>query len=295
MVGDHHITQDLEDMVAGVYNPSYLLVGFWQTQLFFFFMFWLASDTCLVNLFRMCSLWVLLWCRSGHGSVQNMTGEALIPSSALSFVIGNPSLPNRTDLSGMCSSQDSFPPFFCGPWICCSSVQDVLIFGQDNYTAYPAALFLLKLVWIAVIRSRSQDPCETKAWCKRECYWDCWFSKAVIQLPVQTMDNPQQIFKVSTFGNFGVASCLCSLPWQLSWLWCGVCCCLSWSSLGRTSAWFCFNFSGSIKVPRTSLVTVQSQDWGLHSVCANSHGLSFPVLNITDFCPPLVLPAKEPA
>ncbi|CAM6030659.1 unnamed protein product [Sphagnum balticum] len=50
---------------------------------------------------------------SGHGSVRNMTGEALIPSSALSFVIGNPSLPNRTDLS--------------------------------------------------VIRSRSQDPCETKA------------------------------------------------------------------------------------------------------------------------------------
>jgi hypothetical protein len=67
MVGDHHITQDLEDMVAG------------------------------------------------HGSVRNMTGEALIPSSALSFVIGNPSLPNRTDLSGMCSSQDSFPPLFCGP------------------------------------------------------------------------------------------------------------------------------------------------------------------------------------
>jgi hypothetical protein len=65
MVGDHHITQDLEDMVAG------------------------------------------------HGSVRNMTGEALIPSSALSFVIGNPSLPNRTDL--------------------------------------------------LVIRSRSQDPCETKA------------------------------------------------------------------------------------------------------------------------------------
>jgi hypothetical protein len=141
MVGDHHITQDLEDMVAGVYNPSYLLVGFWQTQLFFFFMFWLASDTCLVNLFRMCSLWVLLWCRSGHGSVRNMTGEALIPSSALSFVIGNPCLPNRTDLSGMCSSQDSFPPLFCHPWICFSSVQDVLIFGQDNYTAYPAALF----------------------------------------------------------------------------------------------------------------------------------------------------------
>ncbi len=28
MVGDHHITQDLEDMVAGVYNLSYLLVGF---------------------------------------------------------------------------------------------------------------------------------------------------------------------------------------------------------------------------------------------------------------------------
>jgi hypothetical protein len=50
MVGDHHTTQDLEDMVAG------------------------------------------------HGSVRNMTGEALIPSSALSFVIGNPSLPNRTDL-----------------------------------------------------------------------------------------------------------------------------------------------------------------------------------------------------
>ncbi len=179
MVGDHHITQDLEDMVAGVYNLSYLLVGFWQTQLFFFFMFWLASDMCLVNLFRMCSLWVLLWCRSGHGSVRNMTGEALIPSSALSFVIGNPSLPNRTDLLGMCSSQDGFPPLFCGLWIYFSSVQDVLIFEQDNYTAYPAALFLLlKLVWIAVIRSRSQDPCETKAWCKRECYWDCWFSEA---------------------------------------------------------------------------------------------------------------------